>query len=138
MTYINVVSVKLFTRISGWLSFGKLLACLLIIGGGLYKLVTGDNDNLKAGFKGTTVNPGSIVLAFYNGLWAYDGWACITTITEEIKKPEKYYLPFCLYHLLFTLLHLQKHSKSNYNCCAISNGFECAHESCIYDSIVTR
>lgn len=25
----------------------------------------------------------------YLGLWAYDGWSSVTTITEEIKNPEK-------------------------------------------------
>lgn len=50
----------------------------------------GNTKNLQSGFQGTTTNFGFIALAFYSGLWAYDGWSSVTTITEEIKNPEKY------------------------------------------------
>lgn len=43
---------------------------------------------MSSGFAGTTTSPGSIALAFYSGLWAYDGWSSVTTVTEEIQKPE--------------------------------------------------
>lgn len=36
--------------------------------------VLGYTDNLKTGFKGTHTKPSSVALAFYSGLWAYDGW----------------------------------------------------------------
>ncbi|XP_065071801.1 LOW QUALITY PROTEIN: b(0,+)-type amino acid transporter 1-like [Rhopilema esculentum] len=31
----------------------------------------------------------SFGIAFYNGLWAYDGWGLICTITEELKNPKR-------------------------------------------------
>lgn len=31
-----------------------------------------------------------MALAFYSGLWAYDGWSSLTTVTEEIKNPRRY------------------------------------------------
>lgn len=69
--------------------FCKVIACLVIIGGGVYVLCLGKTENLENMFEGTTSNPGLLALAFYNGLWAYDGWSSVTTVTEEIKNPEK-------------------------------------------------
>ena len=39
---------------------------------------------------GTTKKPLSVALAFYSGLWAYDGWNCLNTVTEELKNPKRY------------------------------------------------
>lgn len=82
-------SVKLYVRINNIFSFCKVIACLVVIGGGIYQLAIGNTKNLESGFEGTTSSPGHIALAFYNGLWAYDGWSSVTTVTEEIKRPEK-------------------------------------------------
>lgn len=89
ITFINLSSVKLYVRINNIFGVCKVIACLIVIGGGVYELCMGNTKNLSSGFKGTTSNPGFIALAFYNGLWAYDGWSSVTTITEEIKEPEK-------------------------------------------------
>lgn len=61
----------------------------MVIGAGIYQLAIGNTDNLQSGFDGTTTNPGHIALAFYNGLWAFDGWSSVASVTEEMKKPEK-------------------------------------------------
>lgn len=89
ITYINLRSVKLYVRINNFCSFGKVFASLIVIGGGVYQLAIGNTKNLSSGFTGTTKNPGHIALAFYNGLWAYDGWSSVTVVSEEIKRPEK-------------------------------------------------
>lgn len=88
ITYINMVSVKLYVQINNIFSFFKVFACLVVIGGGIYQLAIGKTENLQSGFEGTSTNPGYIALAFYSGLWAYDGWSSVTVITEEIKNPE--------------------------------------------------
>ncbi len=41
---------------------------------------------------GTTKNPLGVALAFYSGLWAYDGWNSLNSVTEELKNPKRYYL----------------------------------------------
>lgn len=75
MTYINMTSVKLYLNIQNTCTVLKLLACLVVIGGGVYEICIGNYTNLTENlFKGTTVSPGNIVLAFYNGMWAYGGW----------------------------------------------------------------
>lgn len=52
-------------------------------------MFAGNTQHLSTGFKGTSFAPKDIALAFYSGLWAYDGWSSVTTVTEEIKNPEK-------------------------------------------------
>lgn len=81
--------MKLYVRINNFCSFGKVFASLIVIGGGIYQLAIGNTKNLSSGFNGTTKNPGHIALAFYNGLWAYDGWSSVTVVSEEVKRPEK-------------------------------------------------
>lgn len=75
--------------VNNFCSFGKVIACIIVICGGVYQLCLGHTKNLSTGFKGTTDNVGHIALAFYNGLWAYDGWSSVTVVTEEIKRPDK-------------------------------------------------
>jgi solute carrier family 7 (L-type amino acid transporter), member 9/15 len=89
ITYINLVSVKLYVKINNIFGVCKVFACLIVICGGIYELAIGNTQNLTSGFKGTNWNFGYIALAFYSGLWSYDGWSSVTTITEEIKSPEK-------------------------------------------------
>lgn len=53
-------------------------------------VLPGNTKNLSKGFEGTNYTPKNVALAFYSGLWAYDGWSAVTTVTEEIKNPEMY------------------------------------------------
>jgi len=80
--------VKLYVKINNIFGVCKVIACLIVIGGGMYELAIGNTKNLSGGFEGTTTKFEYIALAFYNGLWAFDGWSSVTTITEEIKNPE--------------------------------------------------
>lgn len=89
ITFINLSSVKLYVRINNIFSAFKVVACLVVIGGGMYQLAIGNTKNLESGFQGSTTDPGRIALAFFSGLWAYDGWSSVTTVTEEIKDPAR-------------------------------------------------
>lgn len=69
ITYINLVSVKLFVKINNIFGFCKVAACVIVILGGAYQLVLGNTKNLSTGFEGTNFNFGYIALALYSGLW---------------------------------------------------------------------
>ncbi|KAJ8950656.1 hypothetical protein NQ318_010857 [Aromia moschata] len=88
ITFINILSVKVYVKVQNVFGFFKVLACLIVIAGGIYELSIGNTKNLYQGFEGTTTSPKDIALVFYSGLWAYDGWSAVTGVTEEIKRPE--------------------------------------------------
>ncbi|KAJ8667295.1 hypothetical protein QAD02_008957 [Eretmocerus hayati] len=88
ITYINLTSVKLFVKVQNIFTMCKVAACLLVIGGGIWWLSTGHTKLLDEPFKGTTTSPGQIALAFYSGLWAYDGWSSAAIVAEEVQRPE--------------------------------------------------
>jgi amino acid transporter len=48
------------------------------------------NDILSCPRIGTTNKPLGVALAFYSGLWAYDGWNSLNSVTEELKNPKRY------------------------------------------------
>ncbi|CAH4031436.1 b(0,+)-type amino acid transporter 1-like isoform X3 [Pieris brassicae] len=87
MTYINITSVKLFVKVQNVFGMFKIFACLIVIGGGIYVIATGNNEYLQKGFEGDKITAGGISLALYSGLWAYDGWSSVTVVTEEIINP---------------------------------------------------
>ncbi|XP_049785782.1 b(0,+)-type amino acid transporter 1-like isoform X1 [Schistocerca cancellata] len=88
ITYVNVWSVKLYVRVQNIFTVAKLVACCVVVLGGLYELCIGNTRNLSTGFEGSSNSARDISLAFYSGLWAFDGWSMVTTVTEEVKKPE--------------------------------------------------
>ena len=74
ITFINSFSVKLATKVQNVFTAAKLVAIVIIVAGGIYKLAQGNTQYLSGGFEGTNANFGDIATAFYSGLWAYDGW----------------------------------------------------------------
>ncbi|XP_050422948.1 b(0,+)-type amino acid transporter 1-like [Adelges cooleyi] len=90
ITAINYNSVKCFIKIQNVFTICKVMACMCVIVGGLYQLLyLGNTQNLKTGFQGTKSSLSDLVMAFYSGLWAYDGWTATTTVSEEIKNPQR-------------------------------------------------
>lgn len=67
----------------------KLVAVLIVISGGAWKLLQGNTQHLANAFSGPSPGFGAIATAFYTGLWAYDGWNNLNYVTEEIKNPSK-------------------------------------------------
>ncbi|XP_028410019.1 b(0,+)-type amino acid transporter 1-like isoform X1 [Dendronephthya gigantea] len=93
ITIVNCLSVKLAARVQVFFMAAKLLALALIILTGIVRLFQGYTTELdgKHSFSGTaTVSEiGLIGQAFYNGLWAYDGWNNLNYISEEVHDPNK-------------------------------------------------
>uniref|UniRef100_A0A4X2M4E2 b(0,+)-type amino acid transporter 1 n=1 Tax=Vombatus ursinus TaxID=29139 RepID=A0A4X2M4E2_VOMUR len=87
---VNCRSVRLATGLMNLCTVAKVLALLVIIGGGLWVLVRGRAwDALRNAFAGTTQQPGSISVAFYQGLWSFSGWNSLNLVTEELRKADK-------------------------------------------------
>ncbi|KAK3085920.1 hypothetical protein FSP39_010643 [Pinctada imbricata] len=84
---INCYSVKLATKVQNLFTVTKLVAIAVITIGGIYMMSKGDVMELGMGFEGTVKDPSAIALAFYDGLWAYDGWNNLNYVTEEIRNP---------------------------------------------------
>uniref|UniRef100_A0A6Q2YLQ3 b(0,+)-type amino acid transporter 1 n=1 Tax=Esox lucius TaxID=8010 RepID=A0A6Q2YLQ3_ESOLU len=84
---VNCLSVKLASYVQNFFTAAKLLIILVIVVAGIVLLAQGNTENLSDPFEGARTSFGSIGLAFYNGLWAYDGWNQLNFITEELKNP---------------------------------------------------
>ncbi|KAM9408309.1 b(0,+)-type amino acid transporter 1 [Pholidichthys leucotaenia] len=84
---VNCLSVRLAKYVQNIFTAAKLLIILIIVGSGIVLLAQGNTKNLSNGFDGGSSSFGAIGLAFYNGLWAYDGWNQLNFITEELKNP---------------------------------------------------
>ena len=87
--------MKAASKLVNILAVAKFLGMGIIIIGGLVRLVQGDSTGLYnfsnafqeedlAGLGFTQIG-----LAFYQGLWAYDGWTNLTFITEEVKNSKR-------------------------------------------------
>lgn len=87
---VNCYSVNLGMVVQNTFTAAKLVAVLIIICGGAYKLMVGGvNKHLQGAFSEPTPSFGALASAFYTGLWAYDGWNNLNYVTEEIKNPGK-------------------------------------------------
>uniref|UniRef100_A0A8C2WS12 b(0,+)-type amino acid transporter 1 n=1 Tax=Cyclopterus lumpus TaxID=8103 RepID=A0A8C2WS12_CYCLU len=86
---VNCFSVKLANYVQNFFTVAKLFIILVIVVAGMVMLARGNTENLSNAFDGTSSSIGAIGLAFYNGLWAYDGWNQLNFITEELKQPSR-------------------------------------------------
>ncbi|XP_010794700.1 b(0,+)-type amino acid transporter 1 [Notothenia coriiceps] len=84
---VNCLSVKLANYVQNVFTLAKLFIILIIVVAGMVMLAQGNTENLSNAFEGSSTSVGTIGLAFYNGLWAYDGWNQLNFITEELKDP---------------------------------------------------
>ncbi|XP_049529942.1 b(0,+)-type amino acid transporter 1 isoform X4 [Anopheles darlingi] len=87
--FVNCYSVNLGMAVQNVFTSAKLIAVLIVICGGAYKLCQGNTQHLQNAFTGPTPSLGAIATAFYTGLWAYDGWNNLNYVTEEIQNPSK-------------------------------------------------
>ncbi|XP_038585610.1 b(0,+)-type amino acid transporter 1 isoform X3 [Micropterus salmoides] len=88
LAIVNCLSVRLATSIQVVSMVVKLLALAVIILGGVVMLIQGHNEDSDYSFEGTHAGVSSIGIAFYQGLWSYDGWNTLNYLTEELKHPE--------------------------------------------------
>ncbi|XP_076988373.1 B(0,+)-type amino acid transporter 1 isoform X1 [Tamandua tetradactyla] len=84
---VNALSVRLGSYVQNVFTAAKLVIVAIIIISGLVFLAQGKTKNFENSFEGAKVSVGALSLAFYNGLWAYDGWNQLNYITEELRNP---------------------------------------------------
>jgi amino acid transporter len=91
LAQVNCYSIKLVTRVQNVFTLAKLAALILIIMTGLILIVYGDpyRDSFENAFDIPHITVGQIALAFYSGLWAFNGWNYLNFITEELINPTK-------------------------------------------------
>ncbi|MEJ1289011.1 solute carrier family 7 (cationic amino acid transporter y+ system) member 9 [Cricetulus griseus] len=87
ITTVNALSVRLGSYVQNVFTAAKLVIVAIIVISGLVFLAQGNTKNFQNSFEGAQTSVGAISLAFYNGLWAYDGWNQLNYITEELRNP---------------------------------------------------
>ncbi|KAK7114156.1 b(0,+)-type amino acid transporter 1-like [Littorina saxatilis] len=87
--FLNCLSVKVATGVQNMCTFTKVGALIIIAIGGIVELFKGNTENFEEPFSDTSENPAAIAIAFYNGLWAFDGWNSLNFVTEELKNPSR-------------------------------------------------
>lgn len=88
LSLVNCLSVKLATSVMNIFTVAKLLALLVIVVAGIVLLARGQTQSFQNAFQHTKTDAGAIGIAFYQGLWSFDGWSGLNYVTEELKKPE--------------------------------------------------
>ncbi|KAL7069969.1 hypothetical protein ACQ4LE_011186 [Meloidogyne hapla] len=92
LTTLNCVSVRWSTIVMDAFTIAKIFALLLITFTGIYLLVSGDPQyraSFQDIFKDTNHNIGKVSIAFYSGLFAYQGWNYLNFIIEELQNPKR-------------------------------------------------
>uniref|UniRef100_A0A8D1NT80 B(0,+)-type amino acid transporter 1 n=1 Tax=Sus scrofa TaxID=9823 RepID=A0A8D1NT80_PIG len=69
----------------------KVLSLLVIVGGGIMVLGRGcgRTEALLTAFHNTSQQAGHISMAFYQGMWSFDGWNSLNYVMEELKNPNQ-------------------------------------------------
>ncbi|XP_065934469.1 b(0,+)-type amino acid transporter 1 isoform X3 [Magallana gigas] len=87
LAIVNSLDTTLAASVQVFFTGAKLIALVIIVIGGLIWLGKGEVATLQKGFEGSTSSPSGMALAFYDAMWAYDGWHSLNYITEELKTP---------------------------------------------------
>jgi len=87
ITTINCFSVKLTNYVQVFFTFAKIAIIAAIVVSGAVLLCRGETENLQNAFSGNSPSVSAVALAFYSGLFSYDGWDQLNYVTEEIKDP---------------------------------------------------
>ncbi|XP_042536715.1 b(0,+)-type amino acid transporter 1-like [Dipodomys spectabilis] len=88
---VNMWSSRLATVLMNVCTAAKVFSLLVIVVGGAVVLGQGHGrtEVFLSAFQNTTLQAGSIGMAFYQGLWSFEGWGSINFVTEELKNPKR-------------------------------------------------
>lgn len=85
---VNCLNVRFSMSVQVFFMVTKVLTLAVIIIGGMVVLIRGHTENFEDSFENTNVGINPIGIALYQGLWSYDGWNNLNSVTEELKRPE--------------------------------------------------
>ncbi|XP_052601911.1 putative L-type amino acid transporter 1-like protein MLAS isoform X3 [Peromyscus californicus insignis] len=87
---INFWSSRMSMVVMNVCTAAKVFSLLVIVVGGAVVLAQGRSriESLPFTFHNTTQQAGRIGMAFYQGLWSFDGWNNINMVVEELKNPK--------------------------------------------------
>lgn len=91
-TLICAISSKLAHRVQNVLTFSKILALLVIVGAGFYRLFSDPStfvNNFEPAFSGSSTDPRSYTRAMNHGLWAFEGWNNLNVVAGDLINPSK-------------------------------------------------
>lgn len=88
LAIVNCINVRVSMSVQVFFMVAKVLSLAVIVIGGVVMLIRGNTENFQDSFENTNVGINPIGIAFYQGLWAYDGWNNLNFVTEELKRPE--------------------------------------------------
>ncbi|XP_005322704.2 b(0,+)-type amino acid transporter 1 [Ictidomys tridecemlineatus] len=88
---VNFWSSRLATMLTNVCTAAKVFSLLVIVVGGVVVLVQGHarTEFLLSAFHNTTQHAGHIGMAFYQGLWSFEGWNSINYMLEELRNPKQ-------------------------------------------------
>ncbi|CAJ0564844.1 unnamed protein product, partial [Mesorhabditis spiculigera] len=92
LTAVNAYSVRAAQFVMDFFTTAKIFALCCIIGTGAFLLCTGNPkyyDSFENIFEGSAQDVQSVSLAFYSGLFAYQGWNYLNFIVEELQNPKR-------------------------------------------------
>ncbi|XP_039993829.1 b(0,+)-type amino acid transporter 1 [Xiphias gladius] len=85
---VNCLNVRFSMSVQVFFMVAKVLALGVIVIGGVVMLIRGHTENFEDSFENTNLGVNPIGIAFYQGLWSYDGWNNLNYVTEELQRPE--------------------------------------------------
>ena len=88
---MNCANVRWATRTQDWSTVVKIGALIVIVAAGLLHVLIGNSEtfDLEALTEDSNLEPVSIALAFYSGVFSFSGWNYLNFVTEEIREPHK-------------------------------------------------
>ncbi|KAK7095535.1 large neutral amino acids transporter small subunit 2-like isoform X2 [Littorina saxatilis] len=111
LTFVNCADVTWATRVQDIFTYAKILALALIIITGFVQLGRGEYEHFQNAFEDSETDIGKISLAFYSGLFAYNGWNYLNFVIEELKDPYRnlpkaIWISICMVTSIYTLTNI--------------------------------
>ncbi|XP_027855934.1 b(0,+)-type amino acid transporter 1-like isoform X1 [Xiphophorus couchianus] len=88
LAIVNCMNVRFSMSVQVFFMVAKVVALGIIVVGGVVMLAKGNAESFQNSFENSNVGIHPIGIAFYQGLWSYDGWNNLNYVTEELKRPE--------------------------------------------------